>query len=201
MLAVLESGKDIKSADWTAKEIGILNEVLLLTSKPATYLVNISERDFKRKGNKWLKPIFQWVKEHSPESKIMPFSIIFEEKVFPLEGDERTAFIAENGAESQLDKIIKAGFDSLNLINFFTAGEKEVRAWALQAGQTAPQAAGTIHTDFEKCFIKAEVIKYDELRELGSEAAVKSAGKYRTQGKNYEVENGDILLIKHNAKK
>jgi len=199
IVSVLESEKDVKAADWTAKEIAILNELLLLTSKPATYLVNISEKDYKRQGNKWLKVIFQWVQEHSPESKIIPFSIRYEEIVFPMEGEERAAFLEENKVPSQLDKIIKTGFDSLNLINFFTAGEKEVRAWPLQRGQTAPQAAGQIHSDFEKHFIKAEVMKYAELKELGSEGAMKAAGKYRTQGKTYEVEDGDILFIKHNA--
>jgi obg-like ATPase 1 len=201
IIAVLESGRDIKAADWNAKEVYLLNELLLLTSKPAVYLVNISEKDYKRQGNKWLKAIFQWVKEHSPESKIIPFSISYEEMCFPLEGKAREDFFAEHKSPSQLDKIIKTGFESLNLINFFTAGEKEVRAWPLQRGQTAPNAAGTIHTDFERCFIKAEVMKYEELKELGSETAVKAAGKYRTQGKNYEVDDGDILLIKHNAKK
>jgi obg-like ATPase 1 len=201
IIEVLEEGRDIKEADWNAKEIVILNELLLLTSKPSVYLVNISEKDYKRQGNKWLKSIFQWVKEHSPDSKIIPFSITYEEAIFPLEGAERAAFLEENRAQSQLDKIIKTGFEALNLVNFFTAGEKEVRAWPLQKGQTAPSAAGVIHTDFERCFIKAEVMKYEELKELGSESAVKAAGKYRTQGKNYEVEDGDILLIKHNAKK
>jgi obg-like ATPase 1 len=116
-----------------------LNELLLLTSKPATYLVNISEKDYKRQGNKWypsstgvltslrLKSIFQWVQERSPESKILPFSISYEEMIFPLEGAERVAFLEEHKSPSQLDKIIKTGFDSLNLINFFTAGKKEVR--------------------------------------------------------------------------
>jgi len=199
MISVLESEKDIKSADWSPKEVFILNELLLLTSKPATYLVNISEKDYKRQGNKWLKNIFQWVKDHSPESKIIPFSIKYEEMIFPLEGGARASFLEEHKAACQLDKIIKTGFESLNLINFFTAGEKEVRAWPLQRGQTAPQAAGQIHSDFEKFFIKAEVMKYEELKELGSETAVKAAGKYRTQGKTYEVDDGDILLIKHNA--
>jgi len=199
IVATLEANKDIKAVDWTPKEIFVLNEILLLTSKPATYLVNISEKDYKRQGNKWLKPIFQWVKDNSPESKIIPFSISYEEMVFPLEGEARAAFFEEHKTASQLDKIIKTGFESLNLINFFTAGEKEVRAWPLQRGQTAPQAAGQIHTDFERCFIKAEVMKYAELKELGSETAVKAAGKYRTQGKAYEVEDGDIMLIKHNA--
>jgi len=199
IISTLESDTDIKEADWNPKEAAILNELLLLTSKPATYLVNISEKDYKRQANKWLKPIFQWVKEHSPESKILPFSITYEEMIFPLEGEARAAFLEEHKAASQLDKIIKTGFESLNLINFFTAGEKEVRAWPLQRGQTATQAAGQIHSDFEKFFIKAEVMKYAELKELGSEVAVKAAGKYRTQGKAYEVDDGDILLIKHNA--
>jgi len=100
---------------------------------------------------------------------------------------------------SQLDKITRAGFDSLNLVNFFTVGADEVRAWPIMLGTTAPKAAATIHSDFEKFFIKAEVMKYADLKELGSEANVKAAGKYRMQGKTYEVEDGDILLIKHNA--
>jgi obg-like ATPase 1 len=199
VIALLESGKDVRNEDWNVKEVEFLNEMRLLTSKPVTFLVNLSEKDFLRQSNKWLKPIFQWVNENSPGSKIIPLSVSLEEKVFPLEGDERAAFLAEQKAQSQLDKIIRAGFDSLNLINFFTVGPDEVRAWPLMSGMTAPKAAGSIHSDFEKCFIKAEVMKYTDLVELGSEVNIKAAGKYYMKGKNYEVEDGDILLIKHNA--
>jgi len=200
-ITVLEDGQDIRNLDWSIKEIELLNELLFLTSKPATFLINMSEKDYLRQANKWLKPIFQWINEHSPGSKIIPISVCLEEKVFPMEGDERTAFLAELKCTSQLDKIIKAGYDSLNLINFFTVGADEVRAWPVMAGTTAPRAAGTIHSDFEKCFIKAEVMKYADLKELESEVAVKAAGKYRMQGKTYLVEDGDIMYIKHNAKK
>jgi len=101
--------------------------------------------------------------------------------------------------KSQLNKIIQTGFQTLNLINFFTCGADEVRAWPVQVGTKAPQAAGTIHTDFEKKFIKAEVMNFADLKELGNEGAVRSAGKYRTEGKGYVVEDSDILLIKHGA--
>jgi len=199
-ITILEAEKDIRNEqNWNAKEFEYLNELRLLTSKPVTILINLSEKDFIRQSNKWLKPIFQWVQENNPGGKILPLSVVLEEKIFPLEGDARAAFCAENKCQSQLDKIIRAGFDSLSLINFFTVGADEVRAWPLMSGMTAPKAAGSIHTDFERCFIKAEVMKYVDLKELGSEVAVKNAGKYRMQGKAYEVEDGDILLIKHNA--
>jgi len=201
-LAVLNEGQDVRNVDWNAKEIEWLNDLLLLTSKPATYLINMSEKDYLRQSNKWLKPIFAWVNEKSPGSKIIPLSVCLEEKVFPMGADERAAYFTENKCTSQLDKIIKAGYDSLSLINFFTVGSDEVRAWPIMNGATAPRAAGTIHTDFEKCFIKAEVMKFADLKEAeGRESDVKAAGKYRMQGKTYVVEDGDILFIKHNAKK
>jgi obg-like ATPase 1 len=201
-IQILEEGSDVRNIDWNTKEIEWLNDILLLTSKPATYLINMSEKDYLRQSNKWLKPIFQWINEKSPGSKIIPLSVCLEEKIFPLEGEARTAFLTETKCTSQLDKIIKAGFDSLSLINFFTVGTDEVRAWPIMAGTTAPRAAGTIHSDFEKCFIKAEVMKFADLKEAeGNEANVKAAGKYRMQGKTYVVDDGDILFIKHNAKK
>jgi len=199
VIALLEAGKDVRNEDWNTKEIEVLNEMRLLTSKPVTFLVNLSEKDFLRQSNKWLKPIFQWVAENSPGSKIIPLSVVLEEKVFPLEGEDRAAFLTEHKMTSQLDKIIRAGFDSLHLINFFTVGPDEVRAWPLMNGMTAPKAAGSIHSDFERCFIKAEVMKYADLVSYESEVAVKAAGKYYMKGKNYEVEDGDIMLIKHNA--
>jgi len=199
VVSVLEAGKDVRNETWNTKEIEFLNEMRLLTSKPVTVLINLSEKDYLRKANKWLKPIFQWVQEFSPGSKILPFSVVLEEKLIAFSEDERVAYLNENKCDSALDKIIRSGFESLNLINFFTVGPDEVRAWPLMLGMTAPKAAGSIHSDFEKHFIKAEVMKFDDLKELGTELACKNAGKYRMQGKNYEVEDGDILLIKHNA--
>jgi len=113
--------------------------------------------------------------------------------------EEKLNLCTQLKTKSQIDKIIQTGFQSLNLINFFTCGTDEVRAWPIQLGTKAPQAAGSIHSDFEKKFIRAEVMKYADLKELGTEVAVRTAGKYRTEGKTYVVEDCDILLIKHNA--
>jgi len=142
--------------------------------------------------------VVTWIKEHSPGAPIIPVCGPLEERVEALSSpEEKAALLNELKTKSQIDKIIQTGFQSLNLINFFTCGTDEVRAWPIQAGTKAPQAAGTIHTDFESKFIKAEVMKFDELKEYGSEGAVRAAGKYRTEGKTYIVEDADILLIKH----
>lgn len=205
VIQILTDGKDVKNCDWNTKEIEFLNELLFLTSKPAVYLINMSEKDYVRQANKWLKPIFQWVNENSPGSKIIPVSVCLEEKIFPMEQAEKEKYLAEispnpeKKVTSKLDQIIRAGFDALQLVNFYTCGSDEVRAWPIMLGYNAPRAAGTIHSDFERCFIKAEVMKYNDLKELGNEAAVKAAGKYRMQGKTYEVEDGDIMYFKHNA--
>jgi obg-like ATPase 1 len=116
-----------------------------------------------------------------------------------MSDEDRKKYLAETGAPSQMDKIINTGYKALQLSYFFTAGEDEVKCWTIQNGTKAPQAAGRIHTDFEKGFIMAEVMKFDDFKELESEAAVKAAGKYRQQGKAYVVEDGDIILFKFNA--
>jgi len=200
IIAWLEQGKDIREGDWTTHEVDVLNELLLLTAKPIIYILNMSEQDFIRQKNKWLPKVVTWIKENSPGAPIIPVCIPLEQRLESLPTDEdRAQELGSLKTKSQIDKIIQTGFQTLDLINFFTCGEDEVRAWPLRAGTKAAQAAGSIHTDFEKHFIKAEVMKYDELKEYGSESAVKAAGKYRTEGKTYIVENCDILLIKHNA--
>jgi len=201
VIQILEEGKDVRNVDWNAKEVEFLQEQLMLTAKPVTVIINMSEKDFIRQNNKWLKPIFAWVSQHSPGSKIIPVSVALEQKIFPMTPEARENYLAENKTKSKLAQIIQSGFESIQLVNFFTCGADEVRAWPVMRGSLAPRAAGVIHGDFEKCFIKAEVFKYADLKELGSELAVKGAGKYRMQGKTYVVEDGDILLIKHNAKK
>jgi len=113
--------------------------------------------------------------------------------------DEKAAYLKEAGATSALDKIITQGYKALQLMYFFTAGADEVKAWTIQKNTKAPQAAGKIHTDFEKGFIMAEVMKFDDFKEEGTEAACKAAGKYRQQGRNYTVEDGDIIFFKFNA--
>lgn len=142
--------------------------------------------------------IKEWVDKNDPGSSIIPFSGAFENKLVEFEDEnERKAYIEEQKCPSSLDKIITSGFKALQLEYFFTAGPDEVRAWVVQKGTKAPQAAGRIHTDFEKGFIMAEVMHYKDFKEEGSEPACKSAGKYRQQGRNYTVEDGDIIFCEY----
>lgn len=181
-------------------QIDVLNKYLFLTSKPVVYLVNLSDKDFIRKKNKWLIKIKEWVDKNDPGASIIPFSGAFENKLAEFELDaERKAYVEEVKCESVLDKIILTGYKALQLEYFFTAGADEVKAWTIQKGTKAPQAAGRIHTDFEKGFIMAEVMHFADFKEEGSEAAAKAAGKYRQQGRNYVVEDGDIIFFKFNA--
>ncbi|XP_068194641.1 obg-like ATPase 1 isoform X2 [Antennarius striatus] len=186
--------------DWNDKEIEVLNKYLLLTSKPMIYLVNLSEKDYIRKKNKWLVKIKEWVDKHDPGALVIPVSGALESKLLDMEGEEeRKKYCEEQKTQSTLTKIIKTGYAALQLEYFFTAGPDEVRAWTVRKGTKAPQAAGKIHTDFEKGFIMAEVMKYNDFKEEGSENAVKAAGKYRQQGRNYIVEDGDIIFFKFNT--
>lgn len=192
--------KWVRTHDWNEREIEILNKHLLLTSKPVVYLLNMSEQEYIKKKNKWLPKIKQWVDEHDAGAIMIPFSAAFELKLQEMAtDDERKAYMTEHNTTSNMEKIIVTGYKALQLGYFFTAGEDEVKCWTIQVGTKAPQAAGRIHTDFEKGFIMAEVMKFDDFKEHGSEAAVKAAGKYRQQGKAYTVEDGDIILFKFNA--
>lgn len=198
LVAVLEAGTDVRFADWDAKEIEILNGYQLLTAKPAVYLVNMSKADYIRKKNKFLKPIADWVAAHGGEP-IIPFSGAYESELVELPEDEKAKREAEAGVPSALPKIISTGFKAIHLIYFFTAGHDEVKCWQIKKGSKAPQAAGTIHTDFERGFICAEVMTFADLKELGTENAVKAAGKNRQQGKEYVVQDGDICFFKFNV--
>jgi len=197
---ISEEKKHIRFADWNAHDIEVLNKYLFLTSKPVIYLVNLSDKDFIRKKNKWLIKIKEWVDKNDPGASIIPFSGAFEQKLVELDDDGlRKAYIEEVKCDSVLDKIIVTGYKALQLEYFFTAGSDEVKAWTIQKGTKAPQAAGRIHTDFEKGFIMAEVMHFNDFKEEGTEAAAKAAGKYRQQGRNYVVEDGDIIFFKFNA--
>lgn len=161
--------------------------------------MNLSDKDFIRKKNKWLPKIKEWVDKNDPGAMIIPFSGAFEHELSEKSDEERKAYETEVQCKSQLDKIIVTGYKALQLEYFFTAGPDEVKAWTIQKGTKAPQAAGRIHTDFEKGFIMAEVMHFKDFKEEGSEAACKAAGKYRQQGRNYVVEDGDIIFFKFNA--
>ena len=198
VLAWLQEGKEIRNGmdEWNLKDVDFLNANQFLSSKPVVYLVNLSPDDYLRKKNKWLPKIAEWVAAHGG-GKIIPFSGALESQLVDMPPDERAAWSAAHaGGESALPKIIKTGFAAIQLIYFFTAGEDEVKCWTLRRGMKAPQAAGTIHTDFEKGFICAEVMAFDELKEAGSEAAVKAKGRYRQEGKGYVVLDGDVILFK-----
>lgn len=197
--ALVDEKKQIRFSDWTANDIEILNKYLFLTSKPGIYLINLSEKDYIRKKNKWLAKIKDWVDKNDPGAILIPFSGVFEQKLIELDSDDRAAYLKEVGATSALDKIILQGYKALQLEYFFTSGADEVKAWTIQKGTKAPQAAGRIHTDFEKGFIMAEVMHFVDFKEEGTETACKAAGKYRQQGRNYLVEDGDIIFFKFNA--
>lgn len=207
----LDSNWILSKQEWTSAEVEKINELmpLLITTKPVVYLLNMSEKSYVTKKSKWLKKVFDWINEHGGGT-IIPFSVELEEAIVEAteQNDEaRLKEIEEMNGKSNLTKIIQTGFKELNLINFFTCGEDEVRAWTIYKGATAPNAAGSIHTDFERCFIKAETVKYEDWAEnqpdtgKASMSGVKAAGKYRQEGKTYVVQDGDILNIMHNAKK
>lgn len=198
----LKDGKDVRKGEWSSKEIDVINPLFLLTAKPVVYLVNLSEKDYIRQKNKHLPKIAQWVNEHSAGDPIIPLSICFEERLTRFESDGAADEECKTlGTKSALPKVITTMRQSLNLGSFFTTGADEVRQWTIRKGTKAPQAAGVIHTDFEKTFIQAIVLKFDVLKEVGDEASAKAAGKVLTKGKDYVVDDGDILLIKAGAAK
>lgn len=194
----LEGGKDIRNGldIWTTKEIEYLNDYQLLTAKPCMFAVNLSFNDFKRKKNKFLKAIFDWVTEHSPGSLIIPYCGSYEEELQELDAAACKAREAEDEVQSALPKMVRNAYAMVNLIYFFTYGPMEVRAWTIRKGMKAPQAGSVIHNDFERAFIMAEVMAFNDLKELGSEIKVKEAGKWRQEGKTYVVQDGDVITYK-----
>lgn len=195
----LDGRTPIRFVEWKATEIETLNTFQLLSAKPVIYLVNMSEKDYIRKANKFLPKIKQWIDSKSGGEPIVPFCGSLEAKLLELGEEAAKKYCEDNKVQSALPKIISTGYHGLALIHFFTCGPDEVKAWTIRKGTKAPQAAGVIHSDFEKGFICAEVMKYDEFKELGSESAVKAAGKYRQEGKTYTVVDGDIMFFKANT--
>ena len=199
ILDYMKAGNDVRFGTWNNKEIDVINEYNLLTSKPALYLVNMSEKDFLRKKNKFLPKLHAWITEKRPGEKMIPYSAAMEQKLVDFSEDEKKAYLEENKITSTMDKIVVEGYHTLQLIHFYTCGADEVKCWTIRKGWKAPQAAGTIHTDFERGFIKAEVYAYKDWKELGDVDKVKAAGKYRTEGKEYVVQDGDVIFFKFNV--
>jgi len=199
IIECLEADKDVKNNmdNWTPQDIEYLNDYALLTAKPCMFAINLNKKDYCRKKNKFLKPIFEWVNKNAPGSAMIPYCGAYEEELQDLPDDAaRAAQLKEDETTSAMNKMITTAFHMVHLINFFTSGPDETRAWTIRKGYKAPQAAGCIHTDFEKKFVMAEVMAFDVLKELGTEAEVKAAGKYRQEGKGYEVADGDVILYK-----
>eukprot|EP00467_Chlorarachnion_reptans_P015741 CAMPEP_0114505384 /NCGR_PEP_ID=MMETSP0109-20121206/10826_1 /TAXON_ID=29199 /ORGANISM="Chlorarachnion reptans, Strain CCCM449" /LENGTH=389 /DNA_ID=CAMNT_0001683823 /DNA_START=51 /DNA_END=1220 /DNA_ORIENTATION=- len=194
---LLKDGKDVRFGEFQAKEIYFLNTFNLLSAKPVVYLVNMGMKAYKE-GKSAGKKITAWVEENTPGEPIIHYSAKYESGWLKLDDDKKKKLTAK-GVGSAIPKIIWAGYKALKLMHFFTVGKDEVRAWSVRQRSKAPQAAGVIHGDFEKHFISADVMAYEDFKEHGSEPAVKSAGKLMTKGKDYVVNDGDILHIKHNA--
>ena len=196
----LEGGKLAKSLDYTDEELAIIKDVFLITMKPVIYAANVAEDDFSKgiENNELLNRVKEYAK--SENSEVIPVSARIEEEISQLEADERGMFLEELGmTESGLDRLIKASYSLLGLISYLTAGEPEVRAWTIKKGTKAPQAAGKIHSDFERGFIRAEVVHYNDLKECGTMAAAKEKGLVRSEGKDYVMKDGDIVLFRFNV--
>jgi GTP-binding protein YchF len=194
----LEKGLSVRSMGLDEKEIEIVKKFQLITSKPVLYLCNVDESSVKT-GNVYVEQVKENVKNENAEVLVIGAKI--EADITELETfDERQMFLEELGLEEPgVNRLIRSAYDLLNLQTYFTAGVKEVRAWTITKGMTAPQAAGVIHSDFEKGFIRAEVMKYLDYTTLKSEAAVKDAGKFKVEGKEYVVEDGDIMHFRFNV--
>jgi ribosome-binding ATPase len=196
--SVLEQGKSIRSLNFDEKEMEIVSKFQLITTKPVLYLCNVDESSVKT-GNKYVDMVKEAVKDEAAEVLVIGAKI--EADITELETyDERQMFLDELGLEEPgVNRLIRTAYSLLNLQTYFTAGVKEVRAWTIIKGMTAPKAASVIHTDFEKGFIRAEVMKYEDFTTLGSENAVKEAGKFKVEGKEYVVADGDILHFRFNV--
>lgn len=194
----LETGKSIRTANVEKDDFEFIEDLGLLTQKPVMYVCNVDEASVIN-GNKYVDLVKASVADENAE--VLVISAKIESEIAELESyEERQEFLADLGlTESGVNKLIRAAYRLLDLYTYFTAGVQEVRAWTITKGFTAPQAAGVIHTDFEKGFIRAEVIKYNDFITLGSEAACKEAGKLGVEGKTYVVEDGDIMHFRFNV--
>ena len=194
----LESFKPIKNLDFDEEEIKLLKSFNLLSMKKVIYVANVSEDDILDDDNIYVNAVKEYAKEE--ESEVVKVSAEIESQISQLEEDEAREFLSDLGLEeSGLDKLIKSSYNLLDLISYLTAGETESRAWTIKKGYKAPQAAGVIHTDFERGFIRAEVVSYDDLIESGSMVKAKEKGLVRSEGKEYIVKDCDVILFRFNV--
>lgn len=193
---VLEEGQPVRTLELDATELLNLRRLGLMTAKPIMYIANVQEDGFQN------NPLLDIVRDIAAKENavVVPVCAAIESELIALPADERDEFLKELGLEEPgLNRVIRAGYKLLNLQTYFTAGVKEVRAWTVSVGATAPKAAGVIHTDFEKGFIRAEVISYDDFIKYKGEAGAKEAGRLRLEGKDYIVQDGDIMHFRFNV--
>lgn len=195
LMACLEKGKPIRSLTFDKEEKEFVKSLFLLTDKKVIYVANVKEGEETCEN---VKKVEAYAKEEG--SEVVALCVRLEEELSDLDPDERALFMEELGMkESGLDKLVKKCYSLLGLISFLTAGEKETRAWTIEQGTKAPQAAGKIHSDFERGFIRAEVVDYDTLIECGSFNAAKEKGKVRSEGKDYVFKDGDVVIFRFNV--
>jgi GTP-binding protein YchF len=194
--AVLNEGKPARSAGLDEEEKALLRDLFLLTLKPLMYIANVREDGFTN------NPFLEKVRERAAQegAEVVPVCAAIEEELAQLDDADKLAFLADMGLdEPGLHRVIRAGYKLLGLQRYFTAGEKEVRAWTVRKGSTAPQAAGVIHTDFERGFIRVETIAYDDYIKYKGEGGARDAGRLRLEGKEYVVQEGDVLHFRFNV--
>ncbi|MFP8488120.1 redox-regulated ATPase YchF [Gracilimonas sp. Q87] len=193
----LGEGNSARTFEVSKEEREAYKDLFLLSAKQVLYACNVGESDLET-GNEYVDTVKEIASKHDDE--VVMFCAKIEAEIAELDEDEKEMFLEELGVESAgLDRLIKGAFRELGLITYFTAGPKEARAWTIKEGTKAPQAAGVIHTDFEKGFIRAETIAFSDYKELGSEKAARDAGKMRQEGKEYVVKDGDVLLFRFNV--
>ncbi len=197
--AVLESGKCARTVELSEEEEAVLKDTYLLTRKPTLYIANVSEEQLQNADDdENVKKVKEYAKLE--DAQVIPLCIKIEEELASLENDDKKEMLEALGLnESGLDKVIKASYDLLGLMSFLTAGEPEVRAWTIKKGTKAPQAAGKIHSDIERGFIRAEIVSYDDLVKEGSMNAAKEKGLVRSEGKEYIMKDGDVVLFRFNV--
>jgi GTP-binding protein YchF len=194
--AHLDEGLPVRTLELSAEEQVIAKRLFLLTAKPTLYIANVDENGFE--NNELLNKVEEYAKAEN--ARVVALCASIESEIIELDEEERLEFMQELGlADTGLNRVIRAGYDLLGLQTYFTAGVKEVRAWTTKKGATAPQAAGVIHTDFEKGFIRAEVISYDDFLHYQGEQGAKEAGKLRLEGKDYIVQDGDVMHFRFNV--
>lgn len=197
--AHLEAGNPVRTLDLDEDEIEVVKELFLLTSKPVLYVANISEEDLVNKeDNEFVKKVKAYAK--TEDTEVVTICANLEEELSALSEDEKLELLNEYGLEETgLNKLIHSSYKLLGLMSFLTAGTDEVRAWTIKNGTKAPKAAGKVHTDIERGFIRAEIISYDKLIECGSEVAAKEKGYFRLEGKEYIMQDGDIVNFRFNV--